>query len=1144
MAVIGQAEILLTANTASFTTEMDRARSVSQRTARQIERDQQQQANARLQIERQYASEHRRIEMALTDEVERIRAARFNSADEQRYIAQARANAQQQVDLIAQQESATAKYGEKAKVAFGYAAVGAGIAAAAIVGLVKEQIELVNQLDQVALKANMSASSIQKYTIGASAVGIEMDKLGDIFKDTQDKVGDFLTTGGGEMQDFFDNVAPKVGVTADQFRNLSGPDALQLYYNSLEKANLSQNEMVFYMEAVADEASTLIPLLHDNAAGFKAWEKAAENAGAKMDEKTIRATQELKTSTELLNLSFKGVKNQIAQAFLPVLSDLASAMVQDTTLKDKARIAGEVLAKGFKGIINVGLGVVGIFRMIGTTAGALAYAITHPLQAIDTMRTAWADLKNIYHETNKAMDTVLDAGMGGRTNTYVSQLTDYTIATERYKAKLGETGKQIQDNKEKEKELAKEREKIAKEQASGKYAPLPVNSTVLAHASRYGYGELEKRYGLPAGLLSAISMQESRGNPNATSYVGAKGEFQFMPATARRFGIAGQERNTAVASEAAAKYLSQHLRMFGDLDKAIAAYNAGEGNVQKFKWDTIMSNRFAKGQTFDYVKNVRGYLSFMNGGKAIDGGYDIASAMATEAQNQQKLEEQKLALQAKYSVESERRAAEHAKNVAEIEKTYTNPNDPERKRLLDQEAADYAHDVNEYELAQAKKVAAFTDFKKSERELVIQNANFEARAAANDSKATLEQKILAMDSIAEQRDLKLKAIDLQEAKERQAANTGHQTAIENIKAEAQLQRDELALNITMDANLRQAKIDAINQAEQVALDKARRDFESELSSITSYAKSEVQKIRDDFTARRSAIDMRTDINDAQKSDLRNALAGQQNDAIRIARKSAADPYNSMMAEFNGTTELLNLKNQLDQRLEIIKKAKAEEVATVEQAEAAKARIERQYQISSYDMMMSSGQQILGSVTSSLKATLGEHNKAYRVMFAIEKGVNIARSLMAINTGIAMAAANPFPMNLGAMVSVASATASIVSDLMAIKNPVGQAHDGIMSVPESGTWNLQKGERVLPEYTAKRLDRTLDDVSKKGNGGGNVNIVFENHTSATISQAPSKDGEMRFIIRDEIDNYVPQQLSRTNSAISQALLQNTTATRRV
>ena len=391
---------------------------------------------------------------------------------------------------------------------------------------------------------------------------------------------------------------------------------------------------------------------------------------------------------------------------------------------------------------------------------------------------------------------------------------------------------------------------------------------------------------------------------------------------------------------------------------------------------------------------------------------------------------------------------------------------------------------------------------------------------------------------------KVSLLELEKDKQIQKATEWQQTEEDRIRANAELERREAALTLTNDVKLRQAKIDAINQAEQVALDKARRDFESELSSITSYAKSEVQKIRDDFTARRSAIDMRTDINDAQKSDLRNALAGQQNDAIRIARKSAADPYNSMMAELNGTTELMNLQNQLNQRLEIIKKAKDAEVIATEQAESAKAQIERQYQISRYDMMMSSGQQILGSVTSSLKATLGEHNKAYRVMFAIEKGVNIARSLMAINTGIAMAAANPFPMNLGAMVSVAAATASIVSDLMAIKNPVGQAHDGIMSVPESGTWNLQKGERVLPEYTAKRLDRTLDDVSKKGNGGGNVNIVFENHTSATISQAPSKDGEMRFIIRDEIDNYVPQQLSRTNSAISQALLQNTTATRRV
>lgn len=1084
MAVIGQAEILLTANTASFTTEMDRARSVSQRTARQIERDQQQQASARLQIERQYASEHRRIEMALTDEVERIRAARFNSADEQRYIAQARANAQQQVDLIAEQERAATNYGEKAKVAFGYAAVGAGIAAAAIVGLVKEQIELVNQLDQVALKANMSASSIQKYTIGASAVGIEMDKLGDIFKDTQDKVGDFLTTGGGEMQDFFDNVAPKVGVTADQFRNLSGPDALQLYYNSLEKANLSQNEMVFYMEAVADEASTLIPLLHDNAAGFKAWEKAAENAGAKMDEKTIRATQELKTSTELLNLSFKGVKNQIAQAFLPVLSDLASAMVQDTTLKDKARIAGEVLAKGFKGIINVGLGVVGIFRMIGTTAGALAYAITHPLQAIDTMKTAWADLKNIYHETNKAMDTVLDAGTSGRTNTYVSQLTDYTIATEKYKAKLGETGAQIQANAEKEKEAAKEREKIAKEQASGKYAPLPVNSTVLAHASRYGYSELEKRYGLPAGLLSAVSMQESRGNPGATSPVGAKGEFQFMPGTAARFGIAGQERNTAVAAVAAAKYLASNLRMFGDLDKAIAAYNAGEGNVKKY--GGIPPFRETKG----YVKGVRGYLSFMNGGKAISSGYDVAGALANDAQEAERAR-----------TEAERQAKE------------------------------------QYDL-QMKYVTEFADEK---TKLYLEHTAKETEIGKiND--AALREQLLKTETTRYQN--KVDLLQLEYDKQTQKATEWQQSEEERIIANAELERREAALTLTNDVNLRQAKIDAINAQEQESLRQLRAGFESELAGITDYSKSELERIRQEGQRQINALANRKDINPSQKDEMAAAIKGRTETEAQRVQREAATGFNNLNATMSGTSEWQSLQDQYVARQQIVDNALKAEVISKQQHKDAMLAIDKAYANDSNLLAMAQGQQILGSVTSSLKATLGEHNKAYRVMFAVEKGVNIARSLMAINTGIAMAAANPFPMNLGAMVSVAAATASIVSDLMAIKNPVGQAHDGIMSVPESGTWNLQKGERVLPEYTAKRLDRTLDDVSKKGSGGGNVNIVFENHTSATISQAPSKDGEMRFIIRDEIDNYVPQQLSRTNSAISQALLQNTTATRRV
>ena len=209
MAVLSRLDIEISANSARFQQEIQNVSTTSRRAAAQLQREQQQQAQSRLQIERQYASEHRRIEMALTDEVERIRAAQFNSADEQRYNAQARASAQQQVDLIAQQERATTGFADKAKAAYGDIAIAVGVAGAAIGALVRNQIEMTAELTKTAYIANTTVENIQKYVVAAKGMGIETDKLGDIFKDTQDKVGDFLTTGGGEMADFFENIAPQ-----------------------------------------------------------------------------------------------------------------------------------------------------------------------------------------------------------------------------------------------------------------------------------------------------------------------------------------------------------------------------------------------------------------------------------------------------------------------------------------------------------------------------------------------------------------------------------------------------------------------------------------------------------------------------------------------------------------------------------------------------------------------------------------------------------------------------------------------------------------------------------------------------------------------------------------------------------------------
>ena len=68
MAVLSRLDIEISANSARFQQEIQNVSTTSRRAAAQLQRDQQQQAQSRLQIERQYASEHRRIEMSLTDD--------------------------------------------------------------------------------------------------------------------------------------------------------------------------------------------------------------------------------------------------------------------------------------------------------------------------------------------------------------------------------------------------------------------------------------------------------------------------------------------------------------------------------------------------------------------------------------------------------------------------------------------------------------------------------------------------------------------------------------------------------------------------------------------------------------------------------------------------------------------------------------------------------------------------------------------------------------------------------------------------------------------------------------------------------------------------------------------------------------------
>ncbi|MEI2415499.1 hypothetical protein V8Z80_04875 [Orrella sp. JC864] len=210
-------------------------------------------------------------------------------------------------------------------------------ATTATVALVRSTAQSAQEISRLATLSNTSAERFQAVAYAAQTAGIEQEKLADILKDVQDRVGDFLQTGGGPMADFFEKIAPRIGVTIEQFRRLSGPEALELFYSSLEKANLSQSELVFYMEAMASDSSLLIPLLKNNASGLRDMEQRARSLGAVMSNETIRSAVEMNRSMRELETSLTSLKNNIAQQVIPVIANLTGG------LAEAARVSGSMI---------------------------------------------------------------------------------------------------------------------------------------------------------------------------------------------------------------------------------------------------------------------------------------------------------------------------------------------------------------------------------------------------------------------------------------------------------------------------------------------------------------------------------------------------------------------------------------------------------------------------------------------------------------------------------------------------------------------------------------------------------------------------------------------------------------------------------
>lgn len=216
-----------------------------------------------------------------------------------------------------------------------------------------------------------------------------------------------------------------------------------------------------------------------------------------------------------------------------------------------------------------------------------------------------------------------------------------------------------------------------------------------------------------------------------------------------------------------------------------------------------------------------------------------------------------------------------------------------------------------------------------------------------------------------------------------------------------------------------------------------------------------------------------------------------------------------------------------------------------------------------DQQLGAAQDIAGALLGIAEQTAGKQSGVYKALFAMEKAVAIARSVIAIKTGIAQAAALPFPANLAAIGSVIAATASIVSSIRSVQ--LNLADGGYVSGPggprdDKIPANLSNGEFVvnaaataanrplLEAINSGRRMRAASAASAGAAGGGEMRVVIEDHTGSRHEVRREGPDQIRVIARQEAEKVMSQgfgdafesEISSPDSKTRRALFSQTDA----
>lgn len=1002
------------------------------------------------------------------------------------------------------------------------AAIGAGL-----VTLALQTAEADEQLVRLATRANTSTKNLQVLTAATAAYGLEMEGVGDILADAQEKLGEFSATGGGGLVDTLElmqNTTKKTDAELEIFgkslSTMDSVDAIQAVVDEMEKADATTQEVRFVTESLASGLGDIIPLWDNNSEALRNYEHDLNEAGVIRTKESIEQSQLLANEVEGLQIKFEGVRNELVTEALPAMATLIEYFKEGTTqggsFKNEISGVGQAINITAASVVGLAAGMgllINSFSAVGrqmANMGQTAQNFYNADSLADKGKAlftgffsagalATGSMLDISSQWAKDMETInklLDGASSkmDRVNTQrpafntsfsgVLNPTGNNVAfpyrNDGVPYRTGAVTEEIIASRaiaDAEEEEAKAKEKTAKANdkktaALNRQAEAQARLVGISGDTGIGSAHLHIQYRDKSRAVSQSDMDRFRaGGKKITDY---RKTSDFGP---RNTGIKGASTNHRGTDFAIPKNtpITTNVAV-----KGVKTWKDSKGGGY------VSTITFEDGVVIDLLHQMPGVMGVekgaTTGNSAVDSATSKAQAIAQKATSDaererekaaaeekralEELERAKLSITQKYATYKEKIESEHANNVIEIERLYAEGSS-DRAKYLAREEERYAIEKNAGLLAVSEKYF-------SEEERIHES-------------------------------------------HRKAMKVIEETYIE-------------------DDSVRQYYIDAQKAA-----------YEEDLANFkfTAEAKARAQDKMYQSIANSARAGIANALSTGKDSMMQRTLSDEDYQQWRLNQNyvegftSINNDYKNREAEITDTDERNNpIFSKLEQfeLLEIAKQEHLDKMWALEQEYALKDQTLAEQQTSQRIAMY---QSLFSGISGLAKAFAGEQSAAYRVSFAIEKGFAIAQSVMAIQQAVAKAMAVGFPANIPLIAQSVAQGAQVISSIKSVQAPAvaGIAHGGLDYVPKESTYLLDKGERVLSPNQNSDLTKFMN----KGTNGGS-NVTVNNYSSAKVETRDDGNGNLIMTIRDEVKKGF-SRLSNPNSHESKMVNRNVQAPRR-